>query len=168
MENLRILRGREALTLEQQQRETVAKEISAQLSKHPERMRQIHPRDIRGSMEEGRFILLLGQQEQLVACTQVWPLPGNPTIMECGTWLNVQPPGYPQGMGSRAMQEGARLARTFPETQQTLALVEEGNIKAQMVLKKLGGEHIDTRPSDFVTIAPDQPAQMHVFDITHI
>lgn len=165
---LHIVRGSDALTLPTQQRAAIAQEISSRLAEHPQRMRQLLPQTIQQSMEAGRFALLLGAEQQLVACTQVWPLPNEESVMECGTWLNLQPPGYPRGMGARAMVEGARLAQTFPQTEQVVALVEERNITAQTALKRLGGEHISTRTSDYVRSEGDTPAIMHVFDISSI
>jgi RimJ/RimL family protein N-acetyltransferase len=153
----------------EQQRGEFADVINTQLRRHPYRMRQLPVKNLEESMAKGRFVFVLGQQQELLACSQIWPLPNNPSVYECGTWLSFANQRYKKGIGALALREAAKLALTLPQTKLVIALVEQQNEKAQEVLQKLGGKLLPgIRESDYVKTSDGQPAMMRVFNITKL
>jgi len=163
MHPTRIVAGRAIADFAREKKKEYATTINGQLKQHPTRMRQIPIEDLETSMNEGRFVFALGLEQTLLACAQIWPLPGDPSVIECGTWLRFT--REPKGTGAMVLTEAAKLARALPETQMVIALVEEENGLAQTVLQNLGGELIGKRPSDYVIASKGQPATMSVFNI---
>jgi RimJ/RimL family protein N-acetyltransferase len=148
-------------------RRNIADKIHVRLVGEQSRMRVIDQKKLLESMENGRFVIRLGENNELLGCAQYWPMPANSTVMEVGTWLSFPHPDYENGSGAAVMKDAAQLAAAQPETAMTIALVHEGNEKAQEALKRIGGVDIGWRYSDYVAIN-DVPARMRVFNLINL
>lgn len=163
-----VVKGLAIAAMPTEKKSVYASVISTYLQRHPNRMRQITIKHLTESMDEGRFVFILGDEQELLACAQVWPLPKNPSVIECGTWLSFPHEQYKKGTGALALQESVKLALTFPQTEMVIALVAKENKKAQEVLEKLGGKCFGERPSDYVTTTNGEPVIMTVFNVQAI
>lgn len=116
----------------------LAQQIHEKLKEKTASMRVFSPEELVASMDAKRFTLNLGDQQELLACVQIWRLDDLPGTMEVGTWLSFPRDGYAKGAGVRVMTAAADFAMTFSDIYRVMAFVKKDNHRAQKLLSGIG------------------------------
>jgi len=126
------------------------------------------------NMENGMTIVAFTQKAHLAGFGQVWPLNRfwrsgvnlqGQKIIESGTWFSFR---GGEGIGEKIMKETVKLGRSIDPNAQIVAIIEEGNEKAQRLPEKNGAEKIGFKFSPIIPNQSGNAAFMHVYDITNV
>lgn len=127
----KIIMGKVVQGLSEDKLWTYVKIISGALAKHISTMVQFTPDKLLEAMGQGRAVLCLGVEEDLLGFGQIWPY--KQKSYEFGSWLS-----FKRGAGKVVLAAARDLGLDlFPGTQ-LLALVEPENMGAQRVIEKMG------------------------------
>ena len=141
-------------------RDAFAGIISQKLETYARVMGQASAQELRASMDEGQFALVLSGNALLSCAQEIGPLT-DPDMhnlpegtMTVGTWLQFG------GYGKRAINAVADLAASRLTVPAVVALVGKSNSHAYEALKKAGGVPVGSRQSERV-----KGAQVTVFQL---
>lgn len=140
--------------------------ISASLTEHPNTMLQFTPDQILDSINKGSAVIALGEGLEIVGFAQLWQYGFNENgqqILEFGSWLSFR-----NGCGEKLLKEAVYLGTKINPTAQIVAIVEEENLKALEILKKVGAEEIGYKFSPVIRTVEGEAAFMKIFDVTRI
>lgn len=127
----KIVTGKAIQGLSKDKLWTYAQKISGALAEHSSTMVQFTPGILLEVMNQGRAVLYLGAEENLLGFGQIWPYKQN--SYEFGSWLS-----FKKGAGIVVLAAARDLSlNIFPDTQ-LVALVEQENRIAQRVIERLG------------------------------
>lgn len=178
-----VFRGKGVLWLPQQQQMSFAEQVSSRLAEKPNTMLQWTPEQLFLAMQEGRTALLTSSTDtgQLLGFAQVWEYqydlfryihapegnfrPGTKRkVLEVGSWLSMAPRG--SGMGFRVFGEAIHAGQHYDPEALQIAIIEQGNDRAQKVMEDLGGVKIGQKPSPVLQDLAGHPARMYIYDVT--
>lgn len=137
--------------------------VGERLPKHPNTMLQFTPDQILESINSGRAIIALEDQE-VVGFGQLWQYGFNQDgqqILEFGSWLSIR-----SGCGARILREAISLGKRIDPTAQLIAITEKENLRVQDVLREAGAKELYSKPSPVIRTVEGEAALMKVFDIT--
>lgn len=140
-----------------------AYKVSEALMGHSNTMLQYQPAEILDSIKKGWAVMALGEDLQPVGFAQFWQYGFNEDgqqILEFGSWLS-----FKDGVGEKVLKEAICLGKKINPHAQLVAIVEEENLKAQDILKKVGAEEIGSKFSPIIRTVEGEAAFMKIFDI---
>lgn len=161
-----LIPGNVARFLPEGVKQACAFKVSEALAGHPFTMLQFSPDEIVGSINRGCAVVALGEELEPVGFAQLWQYGFNEDgqqILEFGSWLSFR-----KGCGERLLMEAICLGKKINPTAQLVAIVEEENLKAQGILRKVGAEEIGAKFSPVIRTVEGEAACMRIFDITNI
>lgn len=166
-DQLTFLTGMAAKLLPEAVKSACATWVSQELAEYPHTMLQFTLAQILESIDRGLAVVALGPTQQPVGFAQFWQYGFNEhgqQILEFGSWVSFK---KGSGIGTRILQEAIDLGKKIDPTEQLIAIVEEENLQAQAILKKVGAEEIGSKFSPVIKTVEGEAAVMKVFDITN-
>ncbi len=182
---VRIFTGRDALWLPENYHEAFAEQVSAKLAEKPNTMLQWSPQQLVTTIQEGRAALITesARPDRLLAFAQAWEYqydlfryihapegnfrPGTKRkVVELGSWLNLAPPELRKGLGFTIFREVIKAGTAYDPDALQIAIIEQGNVRAQRVMEDLGGIKIGHKPSPVLKDPAGYPATMYIYDVT--
>ncbi len=162
-----ILSGHEISRLPERFIVAYGEYVSDALKTHPYTMLQYTPEELIASMQSGTSIVALAPDMRLAGFAHLWRIDPNSyekPRLEFGSWLSFNR----HAAGEQILRAGTALGRKIDPEAQIVAVVETGNLHAKEVIINTGGKEVGGTTSCNITTPEGTPAQMQIFDITHI
>lgn len=144
-----------------------ATKVSKALALHLYTMVQFSPQQIVKVMKEGRTILCLDKEDNLLSFGQIWHFGESPEgqeIKEFGSWVSFQKGGF----GVLVLKAARELNSLLYPGSIFVALVEIENKKVQRLIERLLKVKSTLTYSKFLKTKNGENALMKMYDITRI